>query len=155
MGHGLNLYYVLDAYQSEALVLKILVIGTQSCVWLWQPGKQPRFRDTLENEGGYRSYASIAARFLLGSRIDGVQLVGPSMLRNRQLNYDKVATIPKIFNQTLLNDATIVWDHFKCVADVAVINLGTNVIARSLGKKGPHCCGPMCGVARKLMMFDT
>jgi len=67
------------------------------------------------------------------------------MLRNRQLNYDKVATIPKIFNQTLLNDATIVWDHFKCVADVAVINLGTNVIARSIGKKARIAAGRCVG----------
>jgi len=35
------------------------------------------------------------------------------MLRNRQLNYDQVATIPKILNRTLLNAANIVLGNSK------------------------------------------
>jgi len=35
------------------------------------------------------------------------------MLRNRQLNFDQVATNPKIFNRTLLHAANIVSGNSK------------------------------------------
>jgi endoglucanase len=115
---------------------KMLVIGDSITCGYGNEAKSLKEGNTIENENGYMSYAPIAARTL---NADLMMLCwsGRGLYRNRQLENDQAATIPKIFNQTLPLDSSIEWDHSKYVPDVIVINLGTNDMAEQKGQKAP------------------
>lgn len=115
---------------------KMLVIGDSITCGYGNEAKSLDEGNTVENENGYLSYAPITAR-RLNADLMMFCWSGRGMYRNRQLENDQAATIPKIFDQTLPMDKVIKWDHSTFVPDVVVINLGTNDMAFQNDKKSP------------------
>ncbi len=81
---------------------------------------------SYETENHDMTYAALTAR-ALGACHTAIARSGIGIYRN----YGDTITgsrfcMPKMYDQTLFGDSTIIWDHTKSVPDVVCINLGTN-----------------------------
>ena len=116
-----------------ARIRKMLVIGDSITCGYGNEAAAPEEGNSVRNENGYMSYAAIAAR-TLDADLMMVCWSGRGLYRNLSPVNDKVDTVPQLFEQTLPQDKTPLWDMSKFVPDVIAINLGTNDTGEQGGK---------------------
>jgi lysophospholipase L1-like esterase len=81
---------------------------------------------TAVNENNYKAWGAITARNL-NAQYSCVAYSGRGLYRNN--TGAMTGTLPLMYDQTILDDATVSWDNKRYTPDVIVINLGTNDFA--------------------------
>jgi lysophospholipase L1-like esterase len=102
---------------------RIEVIGDSISAGYGVEGDRATCGYSQETQDATDTYVAIAARDF-NAALSMVVFSGKGMYRD--LDFDMSATMPKIYDRTLYNDADNHWSYTSYVPDVIVINLGTN-----------------------------
>jgi lysophospholipase L1-like esterase len=88
--------------------------------------------ECFSTESHFDTYESVAAR-ALGAEVSTIAASGRGVIRN--YGGDTTDTMPMVYERTLSNEATPLWD-FHIQPQAVVINLGTNDISNNKGDPG-------------------